>query len=75
MKTESYNQEILHATAMFMDVFNDITIRRQSGKKIKVKLLNGKRSRIFKALENPGRTPIEPPIIAVSRTGVKNTTP
>lgn len=71
MKVESYNKEILHATAMFMDAFNDITIKRTSGKSIKVKLLNGRRSRIFKSLENPGRTPIKPPLIAVVRTGLE----
>ena len=74
MKTESYNREILHATAMFMDAFNDITIRRASGKLIKVKLLNGRRSRIFKSLENPARSPIKPPLIAVVRTGITRDT-
>ena len=74
MKVESYNREILHATAMFMDAFNDITIKRVSGKEIRVKLLNGRRSRIFKSLENPARSPIKPPLIAVIRTGISRDT-
>lgn len=71
MKAESYNRELVYATAMFMDVFNDIRITRNSGKVIKVKCLNGKRSRIFKSLENPDRTAIQPPLIIIQRSGIE----
>jgi len=71
MKLESYNRELVYATAMFMDVFNNIKITRNNGKKLRVKCLNGQRSRIYKSLENPQRTSIQPPIISISRIGIE----
>lgn len=70
MKCESYNKELIYATAMFMDVFNNIHITRNNGTRIRVKCVNASRSRIFKSLENPKRTMFQPPIIAVKRTGI-----
>jgi hypothetical protein len=71
MQLESYNRELVYATAMFMDVFNNIKITRNNDKQIRVKCLNGNRSRIYKSLENPDRTSIQPPIIAVKRTSIE----
>jgi hypothetical protein len=70
MKFQSYNRELVYATAMFMDVFNNIHIKRNNGKSIRVKCLNGQRSRIYKSLENPDRNMIQPPLIAVKRVGI-----
>lgn len=71
MELESYNKELVYATAMFMDALSNIHITRNNKKKIRVKCLNASRSRIFKSLENPHKTMIQPPIIAISRTGLE----
>lgn len=73
MVVRSYNKEIVIATRMFMDVFNDIVIDRRDNvdniqKEIKVPCLYGGRSRILKSLENRGST-LRLPLIAVTITG------
>lgn len=69
-KTISYNTELLKATALLLDTFNDITIQRKN-KNIKVKCVYGKKSRIYKSLENPKRGALQPPMIAITRTGLE----
>lgn len=73
MNLRSYNKEIVIATRMFMDVFNDIVIDRRDNqdtvqKTIKVPCLYGARSRMLKALENRGNT-LRLPLITVSIAG------
>jgi hypothetical protein len=73
MQLRSYNAEIVIATRMFMDVFNDIVIDRRDNqgtiqKQIKVPCVYGSRSRILKSLENRGNT-LKLPLIAVTITG------
>ena len=73
MLQRSYNKEIVIATRMFMDVFNDIVIDRRDNqdtiqKTIKVPCIYGARSRMLKALENRGNT-LRLPLIAVSIVG------
>lgn len=73
MERRSYNKEILIATRMFMDIFNDIVIDRRDNidniqKTIKVPCIYGARSRMLKSLENRGNT-LKLPMIAVTITG------
>lgn len=73
MLTRSYNKEIVIATRMFMDVFNDIVIDRRDNldtiqKTIKVPCVYGARSRMLKSLENRANT-LKLPLIAVSIAG------
>ncbi|HPM74260.1 MAG TPA: tail sheath stabilizer and completion protein [Saccharofermentans sp.] len=76
MQFRSYNSELKIATAMFMDVFNNIVIDRRTGsiddptiqKLIEVPCVFGQRSRILKSLENPNKT-LSVPMIAVNRVG------
>lgn len=70
---QSYNKELLIATAQFRDVFNNITIRRFNADdtvsaSIKVPCKYGAKSIALKSFEDPQKTPLLP-IIAFNRSG------
>jgi hypothetical protein len=72
MRIFSYNSEIKNVTAQFMDSLNDIIVKRTKGpntQTIKVRTLYGDRSRLFKFLENPGKT-LVCPVICVSQNDI-----
>jgi len=69
MRTRSYNEEMKIALAQFMDaVCNDVTIVRKKGtssQTIKVLSMFGDRQKVFKQLENSGKS-IVLPMMAIS---------
>lgn len=73
MEIQSYNAELALANLMFMRIFNNIRIERQTKegtKEIKVNCVFDQRSRIVKNWENAEkRGNIKLPMIAISRTG------
>jgi hypothetical protein len=73
MKSRSYNREFIVATAMVLDVFNDVIIDRRDAtgtvqKLIKVPCVYGNRTRILKSLENYNKT-LKIPMFVLSQEG------
>lgn len=74
MKSRSFNRELIIATRMLMDVFNEIVIDRRNStgqiqQLITVPCVYGNRDRILKSGENYNKT-LEIPIIALSQMGI-----
>src|SRR5574343_1018744 len=65
MKTYSYDFELKNATAQFLDVLNDIIVKRRKGGKtqqVTVHAQLGDSSRTYKFLSNPHKTLAVPKI-------------
>ena len=76
MKFVSYNAEFKRATAMLLDVFDNVSISRQrttrsstATKTISVPCLYGSRSRLLKSLENRNKT-LKVPVMTISMTDI-----
>lgn len=74
MQIESFNAELALANLMFLRLFNNITIQRNTKdnntKRIKVNCEFGQKSRIFKNWQNAEkRATMTLPMIAINRTG------
>lgn len=69
MKTYSYNQEILIASAQMLMLFNNISIKRNTSS-ILVPCVSGQRSRILKFLQNPEGSPFRLPMSYLIRGNI-----
>lgn len=73
MELLSYNNELINAQSQFMRIFSNIKLKRldKSGATPIVTCLNGRRSRLIKDIQNPGRTQQILPAIYISRVGLE----
>src|SRR5574344_1508515 len=74
MKYRSYNREAKIATALILNLFNNVTIGRYTkdkacSKTILVPIVYGTRSRILKELENIEKN-LKPPVISIVKEGM-----
>ena len=72
MEVFSHNNELIYAQSQFMRLFNNIKLLRKdkNNKDIIVKCMFGKRSRVFKTLENSNYGQLVLPAIYFSRTSL-----